>query len=368
MKVLFISNSIGGLRNFRYELIEKLRERGDDIYILSPLESSSDCFKQLGCNIIHLPLSRSGLNPFVELRSIYRCYKSIKSIKPNVVLAYTIKPNIYGSIVCRWLNIPIIANVTGLGKALEGGGPIAIISRYLYKFGFKKTDFVYFQNNESLDFFKKNNIHSKEMGLISGSGVNLKKFEYSEYPSSCNGLNFLYIGRILREKGIQEYLDCAKYMSEKYSNLHFHIVGIKDDAKYSNMVDEYHNKGLITFYGAQSDVRPYIQQVHCLIHPSFYPEGMSNVLLESAAMGRPAITTDKSGCVEIVEDNVTGYIVQQCSSNDLIDKVMKFVRLPHDKKVHMGLMARKKVEMQFDREMVVKEYMQKIDILTGINN
>lgn len=365
MKVLFISNSIGGLRNFRYELIEALRKRGDDVFILSPLESSAQCFEDLGCVIKAIELNRKGVNPFAEVKLLYQYYNIIKEVNPDVALAYTIKPNIYGSVVCRWLGIPIIANITGLGEAVEGGGVIAFVTKQMYKWGLKKTDFVYFQNEEILRFFHNNKIKALNTSLIPGSGVNLEKFGYEEYPEENGENHFLYVGRILKEKGIQQFLECSECITKKYPNTYFHIVGIKDDVKYSAMVDDFHNKGIIIFHGQQTDVRPFLKKIHCLLHPSFYPEGMSNVLLECAATGRPAITTDKSGCKEVVDDNVTGYIVAQQSSPDLIEKVERFINLSYAEKCNMGQSARRRVEKTFDRKKVVAEYLYRIGQLYG---
>lgn len=360
MKILFLSNTIGALRSFRYEFIERLCNENNEVIICSPIESSPECFENMGCRIVPANFSQRGMNPITEMKIILFYKKVLKDIQPDIVLAYTIKPNIYGSIACRSVGIPIIASVTGLGTAVENGGILQKISIQLYKWGFKKTDFAYFQNQESLDFFQKHQIKPLGQSLIAGSGVNLNKFQYVQYPTSDNGIHFLFISRILEAKGIGLYLDAAQHFKKKRKDIYFHIVGIKDDERYTALITDLHDAGIIIFHDQQLDVRPFMSFAHCIIHPSYYPEGMSNVLLESAAIGRPAITTDKSGCKEIVENNETGYIVQQKNLEDLIKKIDLFLALPHDKREQMGKAAHNKVVKCFNREDIIECYYSKI--------
>lgn len=364
MKILFLSNSIGGLRSFRYELIETLRKRGDEIFISSLIESSPKCFEDLGCKIISTKLSPRSKNPINEIKILKQYEQILNDIKPDIVLSYTIKPNIYGGVACRKYHIPIISSVTGLGVAIENQGLLQKISIVLYRWGLKRTDFVYFQNQESMDFFKIHNIKLQAQALIAGSGVNLNKFYLSEYPQNDDTIHFLFISRILAAKGIGQYLSAAQYHKKQHPNTHFHIVGIEDDPYYTEQIKQLHKEGIIEYHGQQNDVRPYIMMSHCLVHPSFYPEGLSNVLLESAAMGRPAITTDKSGCKEVVDNNITGYIVKQRDSNDLIDKIEQFIQLSYSEKRNMGIAAHEKVKKYFDRNNIVNEYIKRIDSLT----
>ncbi len=365
MKILFLSNSIGGLVNFRFELLSALINRGDEVYCSSPIENNATPKKleDLGCHFLPITMEQRGLNPFKEIALIYNYKKQIKQVKPDIVLSYTIKPNIYGSIACRQLNVPIIANVTGIGLALEKEGLLQKISIALYKWSLKKTDFVYLQNQASIEFFKTHNIKSKAQSIILGSGVNLERFKYADYPKYKGEVHFLFISRILLAKGIQQYLDAAEYFRKRDKNIYFHIVGYKDDEYYSILVENMNTQGIVIYHGQQNDVRPYIEQCHCLVHPSFYPEGMSNVLQEASAIGRPIITTDKSGCKEVVDDGVTGYITKQQDSQDLIDKIKKFISIPYEQKRQMGINARKKMEKEFDRKKVVETYLSKIDDL-----
>lgn len=348
------------------ELIQKLRERRDEIGICSPLEEYPDIFEDMGCRIYPIRMSRHGKNPLAEVRLLRDITQVLKDFRPDIVLAYTIKPNIYGSVACNRLGIPIITSVTGLGSAVENAGFMQKISIRLLRWGMKDSNHVYFQNAESLEFFNSHKIKLRSKSLIAGSGVNLSRFKLAPYPSLENPIRFLYTGRILEAKGIGLYLEAAKIIKERYPQTEFHIVGIKDDIKYSSLVDEYSAKGIITFHGYQRDPRGFITGSHCQVHPTFYPEGMSNVLLESAAMGRPAITTDRSGCKEIVDDGVTGFIIPQQNQSALIDAIERFVNLSHIEKEAMGLRAHEKVATHFDRAKVVEEYITKIEELTSV--
>lgn len=363
MKILFLSNSIGGLRSFRYELISFLINRGDKVYISSPIESSPKCFEDLHCEIIPTQIESRSKNPINDIKLILNYRNIIKRINPDIILSYTIKPNIYGSVACRKFNVPIIANVTGLGVALIGNELLKTISIGLYRWGLKKTNFVYFQNTASLDFFKVNNITLNNYSLVAGSGVNLEKFRLTEYPKENGEIHFLFISRILKAKGVGIYLEAAEHIKKEYPFTFFHIVGIEDDKYYTNLVKEYDKKGIIIYHGQQNDVRPFISASNCLIHPSYYPEGISNVLLENAAMGRPSITTNNDGCKETVDDGISGYIAKKNDLEDLILKIKQFISLSYDAKKEMGIRAYNKVKDCFNRNDVVAEYVKRIDEL-----
>lgn len=365
MKYLFLSNSIGGLKSFRTEIIEKILSNGDEVHICSPIEVENygEVFINKGCKIYPIALSRHGQNPIKELFIIVKLYQLIRTIHPDIVLSYTIKPNIYGSIVCRLCKIPIIASVTGLGRLMESKGFGFKINKILLKFGMTFADHVFFQNQESMEFFRRNKIVLKSQSLIAGSGVNLNKFKFSDYPDSKKGIHYLYTGRILKEKGVGLFLDAAIIIKKEYPNSYFHIVGIKDDLEISQKVEEFHKKGIVEYHGPQNDVRPFILASHCQIHPTYYAEGMSNVLLESAAMGRPAITTDNSGCKEIVDDGYTGFIIPQNDLKSLINAIRKFSLLSDEQRMQLGKRAHEKVVKYFNRDKVVEEYLNRAQIL-----
>lgn len=225
----------------------------------------------------------------------------------------------------------------------------------------------FFQNKENLLFFRDKGIAVNKEKLIPGSGVNLQNFGLIDYPDD-ERIEFLFIARIMKEKGIDQYLEAAEFIKLKYPNTVFHILGNCEES-YVEKLRDMQNKGIIIYHGRQDDVRKFMKISHCTIHPTYYPEGMSNVLLESAACGRPIITTDRAGCREIVEEGKTGYIVEQKNSGDLIDRIEDFLELSYKDKMRMGLAGREKVEKEFDRQIVVDAYMDEINkevILNGL--
>lgn len=363
-KILILGNHEIVIYNFRKELIESLINNDYEVYLSFPKGDRVDFFEKLGCHFIDTEIERHGTNPIKDLKLMLFYRKIMKKIKPDIVLTYTIKPNIYGGLIAAMLNIPYIANITGLGTAVEKKGLIQKITTYLYRVSFRKIQTVFLQNEENQQFFIDQNIAIDEQRLIAGSGVNLKQFMPLPYPDDAV-VHFLYIARIMKEKGIDEYLDAAKYIKQKYPNTEFHVLGFCEES-YEDRLMNLDKKGIIQYHGLQSNIKPFLEKSHCTVHPSYYPEGISNVLLESAASARPVITTNRSGCREVVDNMVNGYIVEQQNSKDLILKIEQFMKLSYLDKKNMGLKGRKKVEKEFDRNDVIKAYEEEIE--KGITN
>lgn len=359
-KIMIVCNYLVGLMSFRKELLEKLLEKEYEIIVLAPNDDLSKKIIEMGCTFIPIEMESRGTNPIKDLKLINNYKKIIKSQKPDIVLTYTIKPNVYAGYVCGKLKVPYIANVTGLGTSVEQPGLLQKITLFLYKIGLKKAKCVFFQNKENLDFMLEHNIVSNNYKLIPGSGVNLKYHSILNYPKNST-IKFLFISRILYEKGIEEYLEAAKYIKKNYPNTEFHILGKCDDEKYEKILKKLENEKIIIYHGQVDDVRKYHKISNCTIHPSFYPEGMSNVLLESCAAARPIITTNRPGCKEIVEDGVNGYMIECKDTAGLIKKIEKFISLSYDEMKNMGLNGRKKVEREFDRKIVIESYLKEIE-------
>ncbi|EJS00698.1 glycosyltransferase family 4 protein [Bacillus mycoides] len=361
-KVLILANNDVGLYKFRKELIQEL-VRDYKVYISLPNGEFIPYLKELGCNFIETPISRRGTNPITDLKLLINYKKIIGEVKPDLVLTYTIKPNIYGGLACKVSGVPYISNITGLGSAVENGGLLQKITVFLYKLALKEASCVFFQNEENREFFVKKKIVSNDHRLIPGSGVNLEQYRLLDYPADTT-VNFLFIARVMKEKGIDQYLDAAKFIREKYSNTKFHILGFCEEA-YESTLKEMQENGVIEYHGMQSEVKEFHKISHCTIHPTYYPEGMSNVLLESAACGRPIITTNRSGCREIVDHGENGYIVEQQNSQDLIEKIERFLRLDYESKRKMGIIGRNRAANEFDRKIVVNSYIEEIGKILG---
>lgn len=357
-KVLFLVNHDVVIYNFRLELVEKLIDDGYEVHISSPYGERIDELKKLGAIHHDIKMDRHGMNPISELKLLNVYKKLIGELRPDYVFGYTIKPNIYGAIAAEKYNIPFIANITGLGTAVENPGMTQKIMIMLYKVAFKDVKKVFFQNTENQDFFIKHKIALGKHGLLPGSGVNLNRFSYKDYPHN-DVIKFAFISRIMKEKGIDQYLEAAKSIKEMYSNVEFHICGFCE-SEYEGKLNDYNDKGIVIYHGMIRNVADFMAQMNCIIHPTFYPEGISNVLLEACATGRPIITTNRSGCREVVDDGVNGFVVQEKNSADLIEKIKKFLALTNDEKVYMGIAARNKVEREFNRQIVVDTYINEI--------
>ena len=357
MKVLILANDDEGLYQFRKELIVELLKRSE-VYATVPEGPYKQDLISLGVKLHTLQINRHGVNPIEDIK-LMREYKNlIKNIHPDVVLTYTIKPNVYGGIVCQMENIPYIANITGLGTAVENGGILQKITLFLYRVGLRKSKKVFFQNTENKDFMIKKKVVKGEYELLPGSGVNLNHFMRMEYPND-NVIHFAFISRIMKEKGVDQYLEAAEYIKSKYPDTQFHVCGYCEQ-DYEDKLKKLCEQGIINYHGCIRDVREMHRISSCTIHPTYYPEGLSNVLLESLSCCRPIITTNRSGCREVIDDGINGYIVEQKNTKDLIEKIEKFIALPHEMKKEMGLAGREKVEREFDRTIVVDKYIKAI--------
>ena len=355
-RVLFLVNHDVVIYNFRLELVEALLQQNHEVYISCPYGDRINDLTKLGAKHFDITIDRHGMNPLKDLKLIKQYKKLIKSIKPDIVFSYTIKPNIYGAIAAKKYHVPFVANITGLGTAVENGGIKQKICVFLYKIAFKKVKKVFFQNTANQQFFIDHKIALGKHDLLPGSGVNLERFKPLPYPDQSI-IRFVYIGRIMKEKGVDYYLEAARYIKDKYPNTEFHVCGFTEK-EYQGKLQEYIDKGLIIYHGMVKDVREIHKITHCLVFPSYYPEGISNVLLEAAACARPIITTDRAGCRETVDNEKTGYVIPIKNQEALNSALFKFLEL--NDKDKMGLEGRKKIEQEFDRRIVVNKYLEEL--------
>jgi len=359
MKILILANSGGGLYRFRRELLEELM-KVHEVNICLPVDEFTDDLKTIGCKFIPCDfLERHGKNPLKEIQLIRFYDKLVKTEKPDIVFTYTIKPNVYGGMVCGKLNIPYVANVTGLGTAVENSGIMQNVTLTLYRMGLKKAQKVFFQNTENRDFMCNKSVIKGAYDLLPGSGVNLTQFSVSEYPEN-ETIDFVFVGRMMKEKGIDNYLEAAEVITEKYPYTRFHICG-EPEENYEKRIDELSGKKGIIFHGMVKNMKDMYKKICCTIHPTYYPEGLSNVLLESVASARPIITTNRAGCREVIDDGKNGYICKQNDTKDLIVQIEKFLALSREERKQMGLAGREKVEKEFDRQIVINKYLQEVE-------
>lgn len=361
MKIVILANSDLGLYKFRKELLEELLKKYE-VYLVLPDGNFVKYMEAMGCIHINIKLERRGTSIKKDLRLFCQYWHLLKNIKPDAVLTYTIKPNIYGGMATAINHIPYLVNITGLGSAVENPGRIQKLTILLYKIALKRCRKVFFQNQGNAAFFVEHKINVNHE-ILPGSGVNLGYYTPLPYPKG-QAVRFVFISRIMREKGIEQFLEAANIIKKKYLHTEFHICGFCEE-KYEERIHQEVSKGTVLFHGMVEDTRAILKNMHCTIHPSFYPEGMSNVCLESAASGRPVITTNRSGLRETVDDNVSGYLVKERDVPDLVMKLESFLALTWEQKKAMGQAGRMKMESEFDRNIVVKKYMEELAQITG---
>lgn len=358
MKVMIFANNDIGLYKFRKELIQEL-VKANEVFMCLPNGDFIKDLQLLGANFIPCELlDRHGTNPIKDLK-LLAWYKAIlKKYKPDIAFTYTIKPNVYAGMACASLNIPYVANVTGLGTAVENLGIMQFVTVNLYRYGLRKAQKVFFQNTENRDFMVNKGVVKGAYDVLPGSGVNLNNYTVSEYPNG-ETVDFVFVSRIMKEKGIDQYLDAAKEIRKKHPETRFHICGFCEQA-YEEKLQRLNEDGIIIYHGLVKDMAAIYRQMSCTIHPTYYPEGLSNVLLESAASGRPIITTNRCGCREVVDDGVNGYVVEERNSQDLIEKIEMFLSKSVEERKSMGLAGRSKVEKEFNRQIVIEKYLGEI--------
>lgn len=352
-----IANNDVGLYNFRKELLDSLIKEGYEVAILLPEGDRIAQLQSMGCAFYELPIDRRGTNPIKDFRLFIRIRKMLMQIQPDIVLTYTIKPNVYGGMSARMLHIPYVANITGLGTAVEYPGILQFITIHMYRIALKKAQCVFCQNAENMEFVKNRKLAGGIIRLLPGSGVNLQHFTYQEYPDD-ETLKFVFISRIMKEKGINEYLGAAEALKKKYPKIQFHICGFCEE-EFEDRLKKLQQEEVIIYHGMIQDVRVVLKDMHCVVLPSYH-EGMSNVLLEAAATGRPLIATDVAGCRECLEDGKSGFLVRAGSTEDLIDRMESFIKLSFDERMKMGLESRQRAERLFDRKQIIDIYMDEI--------
>ena len=355
-KVMMIC-PVAGTFNFRDQLIIKLRELDYDVILLSEDGPELKKYCDIGCRFEEISIDRRGTSIVNDIKLMLDYYHTIKKEKPNIVLLYTTKCSVYGGLVCRRLNIPYIVNNAGL---IKSQGAFSLLLNSLYKIGFSGASCIMYQNDQERSVVQSL-LHDKSYyRMIPGSGVDIDKYEVSEYPDDSNGIVFNFVARIMKSKGIEEYLECAKRIRKKYPHTRFRIYGSFDNLQYRSIIEEYNSVGIVEYCGRKTDMKPEIESSSAVIHPSYY-EGMTNVVLEHSAMGRPCLGSNVSGVCDAIEDGKTGFVFQVMNVESLVEAVEKFISLPNSNREQMGRNAREKMFAEFDRRIVTECYLEEIN-------
>jgi len=354
-KILVFTNSVSGLYGFRKELLAELT-KNHDLTVYSPLEGTFaiEKLEQMGCRLVNVKMERRGMNPFRDAILLRRIFLAVKSEKPNLVITYTIKPNIYGGIACRLLNTDYAANITGLGTAFEKQNIVNKIVVFLYNFALKKAKVVFFENSENQHLFiDKKIIRREQARLLNGAGVNLEQYEVLQYPENDGKIKFLFMGRVMAEKGVNELFNAMRMLKRDGINCSLDMLGDFEE-DYEQKIKEAEAEGWLRYHGYQTDVRPYISGCDCFVLPSYH-EGMANTNLECASSGRPVITSDIPGCKEAVIDGVSGLLCAPKSAESLYGAMKRMADMNVEDRKAMGLCGRKHMEKVFSKQKVVKD-------------
>ncbi len=362
MKILILANHFNTLRIFRRELLKKLFDLGHELVVSIPPcdDENRDILISYGCRIVFTKeMERRGMNPLQDI-SLFRVYKKlIKQEQPDKIITYTVKCNIYGAYAAKKMHVPCYANVTGLGSTFQKNGIMKKMISFMYKHSMNRCEKIFFENEGNKNTLVKSGIIKEEQAVVMpGAGVNLVEFAATDYPTEKDVVRFLFVGRIMQEKGVDEYFEAIKRIKHEYSNTEFHFIGWYED-DYENKVKELEKENLIYFHGFQSNVKPYIEKAHCVVLPSWH-EGMSNTLLEASAMCRPIITNRIYGCMEAVEEGENGYLCEKKNVESLYLGLKTFIELSYENKEKMGKVGREIMKKIFDKERVVEKTIKNI--------
>lgn len=356
-KVLILTNHSYMLWQFRRELIRELM-KDYEVVLSMPFVGHEEDFQKMGLRCIETKIDRRSINPIKDLKLMQQYDKMLGAEKPDLVITYSIKPNIYGCLMCAKHHIRCFANVQGLGTAFQKAGLAQFVS-LLYKTALMQTEKVFFENkgNENV-FIKRHIVQAKKCVLLPGAGINLENYPYTAYPHN-DSIRFLYLGRIMKEKGIDELFEAARLLHVQGYQFQLDLVGFYEDA-YENQVKDLVDKGIAVFHGFQENPVPFYQKADCVVLPSYH-EGMSNVLLEGAAIGRPLITSNIPGCREAVEHGKTGILCRVKDTHSLYRAMKKILSITEAKREQMGMLGREKMEREFDKVTVVKMTLEEIN-------
>lgn len=361
-KILIISNTAWSVVNFQEGFLRSLIEEGLKVVVVAPSDYSVSKLEEMSCGFLPIQLDRKGTNPLRDFVLLYKLYNLLKRERPDVLITRTVKPNIHGSLAARLLRIPTINVITGLGTPFIKRGWLQMIVSLLHKISLRWSRKVFFLNRDDYELFLELGLVSPKIAdLLPSDGINLDRFKPGVFAKEMGGgFRFLFIGRLLWDKGIGEFVEAAKYLRKRYPDVEFCLLGFLDphnpSAVTHNDLDMWVSEGYVTYLGSADDVRPHITSADCIVLPS-YREGVPRSLLEAAAMEKPIITTDSVGCKEVVDDGLNGFLVRPRDAEDLVRKMDEMINLPENERVLMGKRGREKVMRQFDEKLVIEKWL-----------
>lgn len=369
MHLLFSDNTAWGLFNFRRAIIRHFVEQGCRVSVCAPYhEDYFRKFRHMGCEPHAIDIDCHGVNPLKDATLLMNYLRLMRRLKPDVSFTYTIKPNLYAGIAAQCLHIPYIALVPGAGQAFIRHTPVTTVVRTLYKVAFRHARQVWFLNSDDAELFRRERLVAKDrIRKMDGEGIDLTAFPLIKEAHTQRPFTFIFIGRLLMEKGIGYFVEAARYVKQEYPEVRFRILGMTDSTNKNavtlEQITTWQNEGIVEYLGAAADVRPYLSEADCLVLPSYYREGIPRSLMEGAAMGLPLITTDNTGCREVVRDGVNGFLCKARDAVSLADAMKRMIGLSAEERQQMGLRGRRLMEERFDIRLIIKRYDEAVRLL-----
>lgn len=358
MKIAFVANTCWNIYNFRKGLVNHFISNGEEVIVLAPKDEYTEQVAKWGAKCIHTPLDGTGANPLKDFGYIKNLHSIFRSEKPDVILSFTIKSNIYTCLAGKINRIPVICNVSGLGTVFLVKGLSGKMAMVLYRLAFRFSSHIFFQNADDKRLFSsKIKVKDEKAGVLPGSGIDLGQFEPIPYPRSKK-TRFVMVSRVIIEKGVREYAEAASSFSEE-ENVSFTLVG-KFDEHHSRSVkkeelNHWINSGWIEYKEHSDKIAEIIADHDAVVLPS-YREGTSRTLLEGAAIGRPLLTSDVPGCRDVVRDGYNGFLFEAKNSKNIVDKLKLFLSLSHDERKQMAANSRALVQETYDEKIVIDMY------------
>lgn len=361
-RLLISANSAWNIANFRMGLIAGLERAGFDVVAAAPADGHEDRLGEAGIGFIPLPMSRSGMNPVADLQLIGRYSAIMRELRPAAYLGFTIKPNIYGAIAARAHGIRAINNVSGLGTMFLSRGWQSSLAHALYRLAFARSHTVFFQNPEDRQhFIATGTVRPAQARLLPGSGIDPSRFTPTPVPAGPPA--FLFIGRLLADKGVREFGAAAEIVRKALPDAQFRVLGGSDPGNRSSIpaaeIEQWRAGGIVELLGEVNDVRPHIEAASAVVLPS-YREGLPRVLLEGGAMGRPLLASDVPGCRTIVAAGENGLLFAARDVSALTRAMLEFAGLPDARRQEMGRAARAVVEQEYDEQRVIDAYLESL--------
>jgi len=369
MKVLLVVNRAWNVLNFRVGLVRGLQSAGHEVIVAVPPDADTVRVEKLGCRVFDLPMDNGGTQPHKDLLLLWRLHRLLRRAQPDVLLGFTVKPNVYGSIAARWAGVPVVNNIAGLGAAFIRVGLLTRVVKLLYRVALRRSQVVFFQNPDDRELFLGGGlVRESQARLLPGSGVDMAHFMPAAMPQTgrpaLGGYRFLLLARLLYDKGVGEFVEAAGRLRRELPQCRFALLGMIDSdnpaAITRAQVDRWVAEGTIEYLGAADDVRPHIAAAHCVVLPS-YREGVPRSLLEAAAMARPIVATDVAGCREVVRHGDNGLLCRPRDAASLADAMRQMASMPPEALAAMGRRGRERVESEFDERLIVRHYVEALD-------